>query len=274
MGHSRRRSVDSSSSSSSSSSDSDAENHHKKDKKDKKKHGKVEGHLKDMPASAHSPANIGDHYGAPISMSGGSSGHGSPFAMPEAHHGGAAFAMPDAHTKPGVPPPFAMPHPSEHPSAQRSPQDTSAPPAYAPPPPSGYRVPLTTAAPFPTTAQTRDAPFRDADGSPVFLGSAIFPNAVHPCKIAPRLQPPCRVPYGGTEHGHEGRYDLLPFVPETMEWVRTGGGRVPKGRRPVEGGYEDHGAKLYHAVAEIGGVRVPGKTGEHLVGLFFSSGHV
>lgn len=57
-----------------------------------------------------------------------------------------------------------------------------------------------------------------------------------------------------------------------MEWVRTEGGRVPKGRRPVEGGYEEHGGvgrKLYHAVARVGGVMVPGKTGEHLVSCFF-----
>lgn len=50
-----------------------------------------------------------------------------------------------------------------------------------------------------------------------------------------------------------------------MELVHTSGGRLPPGKRPVEGGYEEHGAKLYHAVAEIKGVKVPGKTGEHLV---------
>jgi hypothetical protein len=50
-----------------------------------------------------------------------------------------------------------------------------------------------------------------------------------------------------------------------MEWVRTGHGRIPQGRRPVEGGYEQNGAQLYHAYAHIDGVDVPGKTGEHLV---------
>ncbi|KAA1467509.1 hypothetical protein DENSPDRAFT_832582 [Dentipellis sp. KUC8613] len=159
----------------------------------------------------------------------------------------------------------SFPDPQQHMS--QSPHPGENPPAYAPPPPSGYRIPLSTEsdAPFPSQAQTRYPPFFDADGtSPVFIGSAIFPNAVHPCKIAPNLQPPCRVPYGGGEHEHKGRYDLLPFTPETMEWVRTSRGRIPPGKRPVEGGYEDHGAKLYHAVAMINGVPVPGKTGEHL----------
>jgi hypothetical protein len=50
-----------------------------------------------------------------------------------------------------------------------------------------------------------------------------------------------------------------------MEWVPTSGGRLPQGRRPVEGGYEQNGGQLYHAYANIQGVNVPGKTGEHLV---------
>ena len=49
-----------------------------------------------------------------------------------------------------------------------------------------------------------------------------------------------------------------------MEFVRTSRGLIPQGRRPVEGGYEENGAKLYHAVAMVNGVRVPGKTGAHL----------
>jgi hypothetical protein len=51
-----------------------------------------------------------------------------------------------------------------------------------------------------------------------------------------------------------------------MEFVQASRGRVPQGRRPIEGGYEENGAKLYHALAVVDGVRVPGKTGEHLVG--------
>ena len=88
---------------------------------------------------------------------------------------------------------------------------------------------------------------------------------MHPCKIAPRLSNPCRVPYGGQEWEHKGRYDLLPFNPSMMEIVPTSGGHIPPGRRPVEGGYEEDGRKLYHALAIIDGVQVPGKCAEHLV---------
>lgn len=61
---------------------------------------------------------------------------------------------------------------------------------------------------------------------------------------------------------------MLPFDPRTMELVRTQEGRIPNGRRPVQGGYEESGSWLYHALAEVNGVKVPGKCGEHLVSGF------
>ena len=137
------------------------------------------------------------------------------------------------------------------------------------PPPSGFRLPLTATGQFPTN-QAGQPVANDLDGSPVFVGSALMERSVHPCKIVPNLQPPCRVPYGGGEFEHRGRFDLLPFDPMTMEWVHTSQGRIPTGRRPVEGGYEEHGGKLYHALGTVNGVKVPGKTGEHLVRLSLS----
>ncbi|KAJ3888131.1 hypothetical protein GG344DRAFT_90129 [Lentinula edodes] len=136
----------------------------------------------------------------------------------------------------------------------------------APPPipSSGYRIPLAENSAFPTDLRPL---FFDADGvSPVFMGSAIFPDSVHPCKIVPALDPKCMVPYGGREHHHHGRYDLLPLDSNTMEFVRTSHGQIPPGRRPVEGGYEENGSKLYHGIATVNGVQVPGKTGLHLGG--------
>lgn len=97
-------------------------------------------------------------------------------------------------------------------------------------------------------------------------------NSVHPCKVGPHLSPAAHVPYGGGEHLHHGRYDLLPFVPQQMEWVHTSHGRIPAGRRPIEGGYEEHGGKLYHALGTVAGLKVPGKTGEHLDGANLSFG--
>ncbi|EJD06561.1 uncharacterized protein FOMMEDRAFT_76119 [Fomitiporia mediterranea MF3/22] len=145
------------------------------------------------------------------------------------------------------------------------------PPSYQHAPPSGFRIPLTTDAPFPPSQQSLQPPCHDADGvSPVYFGSALFPSAVHPCKVAPHLSPtPCRVPYGGAEREHHGRYDLLPFT-QDMELIPASGGHIPPGRQPVEGGYEEHdgrSVKLYHAVVTINGVRVPGKCGEHLVSI-------
>jgi len=80
-----------------------------------------------------------------------------------------------------------------------------------------------------------------------------------------QLARPCCVPYAGEERPHQGRFDLLPFIPSAMEWVPTSGGRVPIGRCPIEGGYEEDGSQLYHAAASIGHVIIPGKTGAHLV---------
>ncbi|TRM64693.1 hypothetical protein BD626DRAFT_489603 [Schizophyllum amplum] len=147
-----------------------------------------------------------------------------------------------------------------------APMTSPPPPNYTPnPPSSGYRLPLATTQAFPANAQQLGPPpCTDLDGSPIYIGSALFDNSVHPCKIGPHLQTYAAVAYAGAELLHSGRFDLLPFLPEQMEWVHTSGGRIPQGRRPVEGGYEESGAKLYHAIATIDGLRVPGKTGEHL----------
>lgn len=53
-----------------------------------------------------------------------------------------------------------------------------------------------------------------------------------------------------------------------MELVPAYGGQIPPGRRPVVGGQEIHNGApqlLYHALAVVDGVRVPGKAGLHLV---------
>lgn len=165
----------------------------------------------------------------------------------------------------------AMPDLPSHGIDQKSMSDGKAgsPPPYttAParsPPSSGFRLPLITTGVFPDPQTLGQPPCYDADGSPIYIGSALMGNSVHPCKIGKHLVPHVAVPYGGVEHGHHGRYDLLPYVPNQMEFVPTSYGKIPYGRRPIEGGYEDHGAKLYHAVALINGIRVPGKTAEHL----------
>jgi hypothetical protein len=135
------------------------------------------------------------------------------------HHGEAShpiYPLPEG--APHIPVPM-MSDTQQH-------RDVEHPPAYAPPrlPPPGARFALTTSGPFPTDRIGQPVNY-DLDGhSPVFVGSALLGSSVHPCKIAPRLSPPCRVPYGGGEHEHHGRYDLLPFQPQLMEWVSTSNG--------------------------------------------------
>jgi hypothetical protein len=140
------------------------------------------------------------------------------------------------------------------------------PPRNSHPPPSGFRIPLASNAEFPPPEQVGPRACLDSNGvSSIYLASAILEDSVHPCKIAPSVHPPCRVSYDGGELHHHGRYDLLPITSD-MEWVPTSDGEIPPGRRPIEGGYESNGEKLYHALGTIGGVDVPGKTGVHLVG--------
>jgi len=184
-------------------------------------------------------------------------GASSLFSGPAAHGGGSHGQAP---MMPAMP---LMPQEPVHHQSNPAHQNT---PGYTAPPPSGYRIPLTTNAALPAQQQLGVAPCHEADGSPVYFGSALFENSVHPCKITPHLSEHCGVPYAGSEYWHHGRFDLLPFDPNTMELVTTNWGQIPQGRRPIEGGYEEDGAKLYHAVGLVSGVRVPGKAGAHLGG--------
>ncbi|PIL24456.1 transporter [Ganoderma sinense ZZ0214-1] len=143
---------------------------------------------------------------------------------------------------------------------------TSVPPAYyyAAPTSVELYVPLGAHPAFPWDA-AGDVPAWDVDGTPVYLGITLFNDGWHPCKVKPYAACPARVSYGGKEVAHWGMCHLLPFSPATMEWVPTSRGRIPHGRRPVEGGYEEIGGDmLYHALACVDGVRVPGKAGLHL----------
>ncbi|KAG5350887.1 hypothetical protein C0989_008921, partial [Termitomyces sp. Mn162] len=240
--------------------DKDHKDKDKKDKKDKDKNNKDkdEKHKdehntpgREAPTGFSQPGQHIDQWSSP------------PFVPPsfEANRTGAPGFPPP------IPPPFPNPEhgasfPNPAPGFPSAPQPHTNQAAAAPP--SGYRVPLSTTSPFPDAAVAGPPVCHDVNGSPLFVGSALFENSVHPCKIGPHLQPFASVAYGGVERAHHGRFDLLPFVPQTMEWVHTSYGQIPPGRRPIEGGYEEHGAKLYHGLALVNGVKVPGKTSEHL----------
>jgi hypothetical protein len=60
----------------------------------------------------------------------------------------------------------------------------------------------------------------------------------------------------------QSSYDLLPIT-EDHEWVPASNGRIPEGRRPVDGGYRPI-ERLHHAYAVIDGCSVPGTASEEL----------
>ncbi|KAK0485425.1 hypothetical protein EDD18DRAFT_1083300, partial [Armillaria luteobubalina] len=84
-----------------------------------------------------------------------------------------------------------------------------------------------------------------------YFGSAIFDKSVHPRKIEHNmlhLSSSCTVVFDNTVISHKGRHDLLQFNPDTMELVCTSEGRIPVGKRPVKGVYEEDGMP-YHGIA-------------------------
>ncbi|PBK98341.1 hypothetical protein ARMGADRAFT_1130358 [Armillaria gallica] len=124
---------------------------------------------------------------------------------------------------------------------------------------SGFRIPLGSPSPsFPTEDLTGLPPCHDTNGDPIYIGSAIFGKSIHPCKIEPHLAVPCSVPFSGRNIAHMGHYDLLPFNPNTMEFVLMSQGCFPAGRKLVKGGYDQDGTPLYHGVAMLNGIRIPG----------------
>ncbi|PBK85167.1 hypothetical protein ARMGADRAFT_872275, partial [Armillaria gallica] len=96
-------------------------------------------------------------------------------------------------------------------------------------PDSGFRFSLDGSSPFPRQ-DLGPPPCRDWGIKPIYIGSAIFDQAIHPCKVGPHQ--PCSVAFRGREIHSEARFDPLPFNPDSLELVRTSGGRVPDGKRP------------------------------------------
>ncbi len=127
---------------------------------------------------------------------------------------------------------------------------------------SGFRIPLDSSTTFPAEDLTGPPPCYDINGDPHLH------RFCHLQKIRPSMQDrtssiPCLVPHHNREMAYMGRYDLLPFNPRTMEFVRTSYGSIPGGSRPVEGGYEEDMTPLYHGIAVVDGIRLPGTIRRH-----------
>lgn len=257
-----------------------------KDEKKKHKEGKYHDDTKHKPS--HPSGSESHASSGPIDAHDGkATSHYKPSGTPDqpSHSGEIPWFLrePDTgpvHQQPSqINPNFPIQSPpphqySVHPPSQQQPFHAVAGgvPSTQNVPPSGHRVPLSPNDHFPTPDRLGPPPATDSGGSiPVYIGSAIFPDSVHPCRIVPSLNPPCRILYGRGEVGHHGRYDLLP-VTQDMEWVPAKLGELPPGRRPVEGGYESNGDKLYHALGSVQGAYVLGKAGKHLRGAIIPFG--
>ena len=256
----------------------------KKDKEEKDKYGHK--HHEDEKDKHSHPSGFGVNVpSAPVDVYDGKSAshHNISDAPPHPAHPSKSEDVPwflrgpnvehnrDQHPQAGSnhpiqsPPPKYSSNPPPRQQSLRAAGEVGRTPSAGGIPPSGYRIPLGPNDEFPPPDRLGQPPLFDFDGTtPIFIGSAIFPNSVHPCRILPSLNPPCRVLFSGGETEHHGRYDLLP-VSQHMEWVPTKNGQIPPGRCPIEGGYESNGDKLYHALGFFQGVYVPGKAGEHLV---------
>lgn len=144
-----------------------------------------------------------------------------------------------------------------------------APPAFAQLPLVPFSAPASalkamSGEAFPSEQLTGPAPCSDKDKA-VFVGLAHFNGGLQPCKVVPAFAPrPVRVGFGGREHTVAGEYFIVPLDAHRMEWVHASHGQLPPGRTPVDAGHESDGKPLYHAVALVDGVAVPGKVGPHL----------
>ena len=137
------------------------------------------------------------------------------------------------------------------------------------PPLAGQRIGLSIGgSPFPGQEITGTAPFIDLDGTPIFVGSAVHGESIQPCKISPVASWRCLFAMNGTEITPTTNYTLLLIDGSTMEWVPTRSGKVPPRKIAVEGGYEEDGTRLYHAMTHWNNLNVVGKTGEQIVCLF------
>ncbi|KAG9097118.1 hypothetical protein FS749_007025 [Ceratobasidium sp. UAMH 11750] len=132
----------------------------------------------------------------------------------------------------------------------------------------GPRVTIYDGDVFPDETTVGVAPFRDLDGRPLYVGTAILDDSAVPCQISPEsLANSKRPSTRRTREAHPTRYDVL-VISSSMQWVPTEHGKLPPQRCPVHGGHEHSSPHLYHAIARIGNTFIPGKTSPALGGAY------
>ena len=117
----------------------------------------------------------------------------------------------------------------------------------------------------------------DRYGTPLYFARAILEDGIFmPCtvRVDENGRVECYYAHNRREIRHGSTYDLVPFDQETMELLKVWPEDLEEGElpfKPVEGGMDENGNPLWHAIGEIAGVRTPGYAGKHLVRTMFLS---
>jgi len=130
---------------------------------------------------------------------------------------------------------------------------------------------------LPSQSQTLAAPsagppsVRPVNGVYYFGSADLGGGHIRPSKIHSwSNRPACRYGLNGREIAHPGAYTLLPYDANRMELIPAQCGEIPPGRRPVLGGYDEHGYPLYHCLVYCGVTgdesEVPGATSPEIGG--------
>ncbi|GAB1518297.1 60S ribosomal protein L11 [Rhizoctonia solani] len=135
----------------------------------------------------------------------------------------------------------------------------------------GTRVRVDVGTTFPDEAVVGVAPFRDTEGRPLYVGTAVLDDSAIPCQIDPQTLQFKRPMTRKSRQAQPARYDVL-VISSSMQWISASFGEIPYGKHPVHGGHENTSPHLYHAIARIGNTFIPGKTSPDLGGALVTYG--
>ncbi|CAE6513638.1 unnamed protein product [Rhizoctonia solani] len=127
----------------------------------------------------------------------------------------------------------------------------------------GTRVRVDVGTTFPDEAVVGVAPFRDSEGRPLYVGTAILDDGAIPCQIDPQM---FAVKRPTTRKSRQAQPVRQVMISSSMQWIPATYGEIPYGKQPVHGGHENSSPHLYHAIARIGNTFIPGKTSPDLGG--------
>ncbi|KAF8757757.1 universal ribosomal protein uL5 family [Rhizoctonia solani] len=134
----------------------------------------------------------------------------------------------------------------------------------------GTRVRVDVGTTFPDEAVVGVAPFRDTEGRPLYVGTAVLDDSAIPCQIDPQTLQFKRPMTRKSRQAQPAR--RVSCGSSSMQWISASFGEIPYGKHPVHGGHENTSPHLYHAIARIGNTFIPGKTSPDLGGALVTYG--